>query len=298
MSYTRLPYGRSSYGFAEFIVDTSDEIKTLPTACTPGSKAIVTDEGLEYILNNKHQWVIYQSSTGTGGEGMTQAQLNAAIESVLSNKNLVTATDLADLESRVTAQETANESQQTQIDNLEENGMPHFDSSQADSVLFINSNGEIEPRTVTAANGLITTTQTGQHTYEVAHNTGREEDCYLYECTSSDWSNFSIRDGESVKYTWNRLTYTAYVAADGNDFIIGDPNGTNPWVRFTHRQDLGVNKLIAKVYQPVGASIKDYTFRVTTGIPQDTDNLVLRANGVSYRLYIDTNGALKVAQIS
>lgn len=307
MSYTRLPYGRSSYGFAEFIVDTIDDIATLPTDCKPGSTAIVTDDGVEYILNNKRQWVI-KATGGSGGGTVTQAQINAAVETALANKDLVTTAELenqisnssvvSDLSDRLDTQEKLNEQQQTTLNNLEPNSL-EFDPADADKILWINSNGEIEPRTLSAASGLVVTTTTGEQVYTVESNTGRdaEDNSLLYECTAQAWQSFSIQDGETVQFTWNRQSQTVQVAADGDDFILGDPTGTNPWVRMTHRQDLGLNKLIAKVYQPTPGSIKDFTLKIKTGVPQTLDSLTLRSNGFTYRIYVDNNGSLQVQRV-
>jgi len=38
--------------------------------------------------------------------------------------------------------------------------------------------------------------------------------------------------------------------------------------------------------------VRDTTFKVITGVPQTTDSITLRSNGINYRLYINDNGEL------
>ena len=56
MKYTNLPYDDSqAYGLQKYLVDSADDIKDLPTNCAVGSKAIVANGGVTYLLNNKHE---------------------------------------------------------------------------------------------------------------------------------------------------------------------------------------------------------------------------------------------------
>lgn len=41
----------------EIVVDTEEEVSSLPTHYTPGSSCIVTGTSSVYMLNNKHEWV-------------------------------------------------------------------------------------------------------------------------------------------------------------------------------------------------------------------------------------------------
>ena len=50
------------------LVDTEDEIATLPTHFTPGSTCEVVATSSTYRLNNQGQW-IKQKSSGGGGDG-------------------------------------------------------------------------------------------------------------------------------------------------------------------------------------------------------------------------------------
>lgn len=303
-TYTRLPHGQDTYGIETFIIDTVQDLALLPTDGKPGNRAIVTDDGLEYILNNKHQWVIKSSGSGSGGgEGMTQTQINQAVESILATKNYVTTADLEELttpsqkidelETQLNEQIEINNTQAAQLENL-----GTYDASQADRILVVSSTGKIEAKDISSTTGIVTSTTSGLTTYEVSNYTGRGEDLsYLYECTAQQWQSFNIKDGETVQFVWNRLRYTVQVTQSGDDFILGDTTGSDPYVIFTHRQDLGVNKLIAKVYQPVASMVRDTAFKVITGVPQTTDSITLRSNGINYRLYINDNGELQVQRI-
>lgn len=65
MSYTILAYDDSKiYNLSRFLVDTASDIKSLPTDCAPGSKAIVAENGSIFLLNNNHEW---KKQTFNGG---------------------------------------------------------------------------------------------------------------------------------------------------------------------------------------------------------------------------------------
>ena len=56
MSYTILAYDDSKiYSLSRFLVDSSSDIKDLPSNCAPGSKAIVANTGDIYLLNNQNE---------------------------------------------------------------------------------------------------------------------------------------------------------------------------------------------------------------------------------------------------
>lgn len=65
MSYTILAYDDSKiYNLSRFLVDTASDMKSLPTDCAPGSKAIVAENGSVFLLNNNHEW---KKQTFNGG---------------------------------------------------------------------------------------------------------------------------------------------------------------------------------------------------------------------------------------
>lgn len=48
--------GHNKYGIFEFVLDTEDDIATLPNDCAPGSSALVIDSSNVYMLNSKGEW--------------------------------------------------------------------------------------------------------------------------------------------------------------------------------------------------------------------------------------------------
>lgn len=49
--------GRPAYNLMEYVVDTEDDIKSLPKEVAMGSTAFVIDTGDVYMLNGKKEWV-------------------------------------------------------------------------------------------------------------------------------------------------------------------------------------------------------------------------------------------------
>lgn len=63
--------GQFVYKVNQYVIDTDADVDMLPVAksdVAPGSTALVTTTGNQYILNNDYQWVLLQS----GGEDPTQ----------------------------------------------------------------------------------------------------------------------------------------------------------------------------------------------------------------------------------
>jgi hypothetical protein len=49
---------KKAYGVAEYVCDTEDDIKDLPSSgCAPGSAAFVISTGTVYMMNSKGEWV-------------------------------------------------------------------------------------------------------------------------------------------------------------------------------------------------------------------------------------------------
>lgn len=57
MAYISANGNDTSYGIMAFILDSTDDISSLPTYCAPGSSAIVLPAGVHFMLNNQHEWV-------------------------------------------------------------------------------------------------------------------------------------------------------------------------------------------------------------------------------------------------
>lgn len=49
--------GIVSYGTYELVVDTRNDIQTLPANCAPGSSCLVIEDFSIWLLNSKKQWV-------------------------------------------------------------------------------------------------------------------------------------------------------------------------------------------------------------------------------------------------
>lgn len=49
--------GRPAYNLMEYVVDTEDDIKSLPKEVAMGSSAFVINTGEVYMLNGKKEWV-------------------------------------------------------------------------------------------------------------------------------------------------------------------------------------------------------------------------------------------------
>lgn len=49
---------KKAYGVAEYVCDTEDDIKDLPTTgCAPGSAAIIISTGSVYMMDSEGKWV-------------------------------------------------------------------------------------------------------------------------------------------------------------------------------------------------------------------------------------------------
>ena len=49
--------GKPAYGVNEYVCDTTEDVKKLPTGCAPGSTAYDIETGDVYILNGLKKWV-------------------------------------------------------------------------------------------------------------------------------------------------------------------------------------------------------------------------------------------------
>ena len=69
--------GETLYGVKEYILDSPEDIPSLPTNIRPGSTALVISTSNIYMLNGSKQWVLMggDSSSG-GGSGDNAGDLN------------------------------------------------------------------------------------------------------------------------------------------------------------------------------------------------------------------------------
>lgn len=71
--------GRVAYGVKEYILDTKQELATVPMDCAMGSAAIIIEDGSTYVLNGQGEWVLFKacSSSSQGGGSINTEEINA-----------------------------------------------------------------------------------------------------------------------------------------------------------------------------------------------------------------------------
>lgn len=79
--------GEILYGVKEYIIDSIDDVKDLPTNVRPGSIAMLVPSGLKYILNGKKEWVLLMQSSGGGSEGGNSEILEELLRQYDANYN-------------------------------------------------------------------------------------------------------------------------------------------------------------------------------------------------------------------
>lgn len=48
--------GQVQYNVDEFVIDSPDDLKTLPKKCAQGSSALCTEDGSVYVKDSKGEW--------------------------------------------------------------------------------------------------------------------------------------------------------------------------------------------------------------------------------------------------
>lgn len=61
--------GQVQYNVDEFVVDSLDDFKSLPTRSAMGSTALCLSDSNVYVKNSKQQWVLLGGSDSGGGSG-------------------------------------------------------------------------------------------------------------------------------------------------------------------------------------------------------------------------------------
>ena len=86
--YNIITNHNAAYGIKEYIVNTVDDIATIPilSSTRPGSTVLVMDSSARYILNNKQEWVKVKplDETPDADEGVVYTGRNINYESVTS----------------------------------------------------------------------------------------------------------------------------------------------------------------------------------------------------------------------
>ena len=48
--------GQVQYNVSTFVIDSPDDLKTLPKKCAQGSQALCTEDGTVYVKDSKGEW--------------------------------------------------------------------------------------------------------------------------------------------------------------------------------------------------------------------------------------------------
>ena len=67
--YKIASHGTKSYGIKSFVLDTTEDVNSLPTNVEMGSSAYVIATGDKYLLNSEKQWIKQPKSAGGSGGG-------------------------------------------------------------------------------------------------------------------------------------------------------------------------------------------------------------------------------------
>lgn len=79
--------GDMAHDITEFIVDSVEDIKTLPGYVSMGSKVYVIDSGELYIKNGKNEWKYVPTTNGSGsgsGPGSDDSYIPISTDSINS----------------------------------------------------------------------------------------------------------------------------------------------------------------------------------------------------------------------
>ena len=60
---------KTHYGLNQYIIDTEDDLETIPTNAKPGSTAFCIEDSSYYMLNTQRQWKPVNLGSGGGGSG-------------------------------------------------------------------------------------------------------------------------------------------------------------------------------------------------------------------------------------
>lgn len=84
--------GETLYGIKEFILDSADDIKSLPTNIRIGSTALIIPTAEVYILNGSKTWIEIGTESGSGGGSGSDATTCGCedfIEAIDANSNKI-----------------------------------------------------------------------------------------------------------------------------------------------------------------------------------------------------------------
>lgn len=58
--------GQSLYNIKEYILDTIEDLESLPVSAGMGSTAFVIEDGRKYVLNSQNQWIALVTTVNNG----------------------------------------------------------------------------------------------------------------------------------------------------------------------------------------------------------------------------------------
>ena len=80
--------GETSYGIKEFLLDTPEDIKSLPTLqIKPGSSALIISTGALYLFNGEKKWVPLGGDASSDSPDIADCSCEELLSKIDSNKN-------------------------------------------------------------------------------------------------------------------------------------------------------------------------------------------------------------------
>lgn len=79
--------GEVLYGIKEFLLDSKDDLKDLPTNLRSGSSAFIIPTGEVYFLNGSKKWVPVGSSSSNSGDSTTNCSCEEVLNQLDSDKD-------------------------------------------------------------------------------------------------------------------------------------------------------------------------------------------------------------------
>ena len=58
--------GQSLYNIKEYVLDTIEDLESLPVSAGMGSTAFVIEDGRKYVLNSQNQWIALVTTVNNG----------------------------------------------------------------------------------------------------------------------------------------------------------------------------------------------------------------------------------------
>lgn len=80
--------GETLYGIKEYLIDSKEDLKDLPTKKIKiGSTAVMIPDGILYILNSNYEWVEFGGFSSSGDESSDSTEAEELLGKIDANKN-------------------------------------------------------------------------------------------------------------------------------------------------------------------------------------------------------------------